>query len=266
MVGNLLALFMIEVIGDALEDIPSSSSEQAAMLNGLISKETADHERFLQSEPPELMDKWDAPDFVREKIRRTFYKDRNVCHLALLPSESRYRGILTESQPVTMFDLPDGLLSSQVRDVPNDGNGLRLVGDADTRQECEVPLNVDHQDFFYIDSGEGWKELTLPNKAEIQEYRSDGEPFKGVLFTCYVGCPWNKCPKGNIIGGIEEKTVQMEVNDVPVTSLFQVHKVCYLLQHSEGTFWKANSYGRFNIRVRVAEHESYVRFSSFMIW
>jgi len=269
MMGNLLALFLVEVIGDALEAIPADPADQIFTLNDLIAQENADHQRLLDSDVPPLSEEWDTPDPDKREIRRLFYKERNMCHLALLPAQIRYKGILTESTPTSVFDLENDkglLLSNKVRKQPNEGDELRLVGDIETRQKCEVTLNVDHQDYFYIDGSEGWKGLTLPNTAEMGEYRSDREPFRGLIYVCYVGCPWNDCPEHNIVGGVAEKTVEMEVNGIPVTSMYHVFKECHVLQHSGGNFFKANDDGRFNIRVRITEKRSYTRFSSIIIW
>jgi len=257
---------MIEVLEDSLEDIPSSPSEQMALFNEIVAQDRADHKRFLDSSLPGHAGEWNVPESRADEVRGIFYKFRNVCHIALLPAEIRYKGILTESPPVNMFDLPDGLLSNNIRNIPNHSPTLRLVGDSETRQECEVPLNMDHQDFFYLGEEEGKKELVVPNDSEMREYRPDGAPFIGFIMTCFVGCPWDSCDEGNIIGGVDEKTVKMEVNGQPVTSLFKVKKECFLLQNGDDVFWKPDSASRFAIGVRVLEPHGYIRISSIMIW
>jgi len=181
---------MVEVLEDALNDISADGVEQTDTLRELISQDRLEHHRFVNSELPPRSGRWNLTIPESDEIRQIWFKKRNVCHMAMLPSEIRFKGILTETDPINMFDLPDGLLSSSVRHTPNEGEHMRLISDAATRQTCEVPLNMDHQDYFYVGEPEGWKELTLPNEAEIREYRTGDEPFKGLIMTCFVLCPW----------------------------------------------------------------------------
>jgi len=267
MKGNYYALFMTEILGDALEEIVLASDKNE-MLGALESQDRADHQQFLDSDLPPHHTKVKVPESPEaDEILRLFYKGHNYCHAAHLPAEIRYKGILTESPPVaSMFDLKAEYFSDTIEGIPNESDQLRLVGDSRDRQKCAIPLNMDYNDFWYVSEKEGFKGLTVPNDAEIMEYGT-GEPLKGLLAACFIKCPWNKCPANNVISGIHEKLVEIQVNEKPVASGFDLDKGCYLLQNERGSyFWEPNEDGRFTFRIRVNVPNKYARFSSFVVW
>lgn len=276
--GNLIALFLMEVIQDALGELQLAVQENhhlntVALLANLTAQEAADYQNIVASELPTHSQEYhrDDPADQAQEFRHVYYKEPNICHIALLPSEIRFKGILTESEPVEMLQLPDGLLDTQAYDAPvsESDETLRLVGDADTRQKCPVPLNQDHRDHFYVSNREGWRHLTLPNDAELKEYGTQPPtPLKGIIAICYVGCPWDQCEEGDMrFNSTCRGPVQIQVNGVPVKSLREIDKPCHLLENEKtGHIWKANDDGRFRISARVTRKESYLRFSSFILW
>lgn len=254
--GNYLALFLIQILEESLKDI-MSSPDLDDMRMELQSQEKADHEEFLGSELPPYSNQWPAPESQADKIRRILYKGSNFCHAAELPAEIRYKGILTESEPVDMFNLPP--------EFPTPPNGLRIAPDKWNRQTCTVPLNMDYADHFYIHNSDGWKEMTLPNDREVEEYGTN-EPPKGLLSICHTRCPWNKCPPEYIMGGVQAKAIEIEVNGVPAISEFPIDKGCFLLENTGGYFWKPDPNGKFTFRIRVNGARKYSRFGYFIIF
>jgi len=172
--GNLMALFLVELLHDALQDIQQAELENKDTLTlqvELIEQETADYQRVIDdsdSELPQYSKSYHPDEPFGEELRQLYYKEPNFCHIALLPSEIRYKGILTETEPVDMFNLPDGPNATQNGDTPYEGDQMRLVGDESTRQtpndvfntiSCPVPLNQDHPDFFLVSNRETqWRE------------------------------------------------------------------------------------------------------------
>lgn len=82
-----------------------------------------------------------------------------------------------------MFDLPD--------EFPTPSGSFQIRKDEKNRQDCPVQLNQDFSDYFVFSQLEGWRELTVPNDREIEEYGT-GEPLKGLAVICYINCPWGK--------------------------------------------------------------------------
>jgi len=146
-----------------------------------------------------------------------------------------------------------------------EGELMRLVYDSDSRQNCEVPLQMDYKDFFYVKQQEGWKKLVLPNDAELKEYGT-GEPFRGIIATCLLACGWRKCPEGNLLeADIEAGLGEVEVNGMKVSN-FTRFGSCGFLKHHHGHIWTPNSDGRYEIRARAVQDASFLRFSSFILW
>lgn len=76
------------------------------------------------------------------------------------------------------------------------------------------------------------------------------------------------CPNNNIIKGIDEGTIEMEINGQPVTSESELGKGCFLLGNRGGSIFEPNGDGRFTFRARIAEDAKggYARISSFIVW
>lgn len=264
--GNLMANFLVELLGDAIDDVMASENPKA-FLKELELAEKADYDRLRQSDMPRA-EAFGAPEDedTAKKVRSLYYKGHNICHLALLPSQIRYMGILTESGPVSIEDTQGGLLMGEARKTPNEGETLRLVGEDEQRQVCaEALLNIDHYDFFYLSQSEGWKQIIVPNRREL-EYYGDGNDFVGQIAICYVNCPWNTCPDHNFFGGINDGKEEITVNDVQVKSQINIGMGCFLLLNEAGTTWNPNSDGQYLFRMRVNETDTYLRYSSFIFW
>lgn len=143
---------------------------------------------------------------------------------------------------------------------------MQLVFEKRFRQVCEIPPNKDYKDYFYVADTQGWGELTLPNDAELKAYGTD-KPLHGFIVVCFAACDWGKCPKGNLLRDqFHEGKVTVEVNGVAVANMTAIDQECELLKNDNGHMWKPNSKGRFQIRSKVNEEKSFVRFSSFVVW
>jgi len=134
-----------------------------------------------------------------------------MCHTAMLPAESRYKGILTEH-----FDEATGgwwdhkyehsvfqtvLNSVELAEAatpyvdPHPGREEFMVMTAKDDEwedgKCEEQTNVDHKDYFIISSVESWRKLTLPNDSELKYY-SEWDPHsetrKKWILICMAKC------------------------------------------------------------------------------
>jgi hypothetical protein len=262
MVGNLLGIWLTNIMEDALKELVAKEPDPL-LLDQLRALEAADRKAFMNHElPTSDLDKLEIPDDVD---REMIYRGPNICHTARLPAETRHRGILTESSLVGEDSFDKGIeLRSSINNIPED-KSMQLVYEQGERQSCPVVLNKDYKDYFYVRDTHGWSQLTLPNNAEIKAYGT-GESLRGVIAVCFVGCAWGHCPGGNIRREeIDEGLAEMEVNGVKVANLTKVDD-CDLLKHSDGHVWKPNSDGKFQIRAKVNKEKMYIRFSTIVIW
>jgi len=262
---------MIDLLDDALKDLASSSYvDPASKLEELRAEEDRDYEKFVQSEPSSF-----AVDMLPEKrgeeereILNVSFRNRGICHTGRLPSESRYNGILTESTKVGPDSFDRGTSRGQADKTTNENDLMRLVYDQDKRQECDVQLNMDYVDYFFLRQQEGWKMIVLPNDAEIETYMDDNNnpSLKGLIAFSLVTCSWGKCPGGDVReDGVNLNHVEIQVNGVKVSSTIAVQSLVFL-RHDGGLYFQPNGGGRFEIDVRVLQSGSSIRFSSFVIW
>jgi hypothetical protein len=157
----------------------------------------------------------------------------------------------------------------QVQDNPDVvGEGVMALVPTD-RGECEIPpeeVLMDYKDYFYIDDKCGWRQLLLPNDAEVQEY-SDGQvfPLKGFLAICFAACSWGRCPKGMVQPDNWKALSEIQVNGLAVSNMTQWQS-CNFLRHEDGHRFPPNADGRFEIQTRVTQPSSFFKFSSFIVW
>jgi hypothetical protein len=261
MTGNLIALSLSFAVEDALLELVAAKSDPA-FPDKLRADEEADFKFFMSSDLPKTSAQLSLPeDIDRELVLR----GPNFCHTARLPAEIRHLGILTESSMVGEDSYDTGM-NIKTAAMRSEGDGLMpLVFEPGDRQSCPIPLNKDYKDAFYVHNNNGWGQLTLPNDAEMKAYGT-GAPFRGIISICFTDCNWGKCPKGNLIGeDIELGTGEMEVNGIKVSNFTKYDK-CRFLMNEGGHLWKPNSDGRFAIRAKANKANSYIRFSTFVIW
>ena len=76
-----------------------------------------------------------------------------------------------------------------------------------------------------------------------------------------------KCPAGSVSGRdyFNEGKFSIAVNGVLAANLTKLHE-CDVLTNPDGFLWKPNEDGRFEIKVKVLEPDSFIRISAFIIW
>ncbi len=194
--GNLMALFLTELVGDALQSLIDSTQSLEDLQKDLIREENERYDLLTTSPLPTYFE-----DMVKERgdlQLEHILKSPNFCHTARVPAEIRHKGILTGGPPGNLFHYDEGIPEGQARIVENDSEFMWLVQDPTTRQKCDIPLNLDNKDYFYVKGMDGKKKLILPNDAEVAEYGRGQTPI-GLIAMCLSVCDWGKCPKGEII-------------------------------------------------------------------
>ena len=273
--GNKFALFLVQVLLDAINDLIDEQDHIPEVTHkNLKTKEDTLFRSFAEASLPES-----ASNNFEADIDINFdllFRGPNFCHTGLLPAQTRYLGYLTNSSKVGSAaavgeETYDIGIPKDVADQ-SDANGvLRLVYDANSRHNCPVPLRVDYRDYFYAHSKDGWVSLTLPNEAEREAYRYDPGALQGMLVIFFGACDWGKCMNGEVNGDkVEEGKFEIEVNGSKVISWSTIgddgQNSGYVMKGEHGIYWKPNVDGVYEVKVRVTEPDSFVRFSSFVIY
>jgi hypothetical protein len=274
--GNTMALFMSETLLDAIAEI-DSLSDRETLLRDLQTEENIEYQKFFQSDLPPLEKDFlnqIGEELLNEANVSVFFRSPSICHTARLPAETRYLGILTESDRVGVHDYYKGVpknVADQLEVKDGSEMSMPLVYDPAERQSCEVELNRDFKDFFFASNKMGWSRITIPNKAEVRAYGlTDPERFKyqGLLVMCLKTCDWGMCPAGDMqLESIQRGQVKFKVNGVPVTNVTKFVD-CGVLRGKHGHYWKPNDNGQYKIRAKVlgdGSDFSFLRISSLIV-
>jgi hypothetical protein len=283
--GSIMALFMTDMLLEAIKDLGTEPYIPLELMSDLLDEEAVEHAKFYESTPEitealvkDVMDFTDKP--LMELTTKMFRKTNVICHTALLPSQSRFLGIVTESDKIGPHDFEKGISQQQAdadkpSDEEKDKRQMRLTFDPAERSapSCPVDVKWDYKDFFYSTQNDGWTTLTVPNDAEKAYYLArDGvyEPEGGILL-CFFKCDWGKCPEGDMqFDHLAEGKLKLEVNGVAVTNVTRIQE-CGMLRHGDGDYhFKPNSDGRFELRALVGQAEqgkraSYARITSMVV-
>lgn len=267
----------MEILYDALIDIRARNpTDFQSLLTELRTAEDSDYAAFAKRElsgyTQALPVQGDQVEFHRDLL----FRRRSICRTGLLPAESRFLGIMFDSDKIGSFSetagyigFDDGMDSDEAMKFPNEGKEMRFVKDTGARQQCEVPLNQDFKDYWYIQGKEDWQSITLPNKSELETYGT-GQPLNGVLAICLMGCPWGKCQPGDVreTQMSSSDVVEIRINGVVATRFTSVMSCVFPHTGHNETFqtWKPNDQGQFEIEIKLKQPGDYMRISSFAVW
>jgi hypothetical protein len=267
--GNLMALFLVDILLEALQELELSTEDLAARLARLEAVEEADNERFRSEAPlPRLPTSvFNPSDF---SITANLFQKRSLCHTARLPSEMRYRGILTgrTTQEFDHFyregmerEKADKLMSTMFdegADVDSiESEEMKLVYSEALRQtRCNATLNIDYPDSFYVGPNEGWKSLKIMTRFEKETYKIDSP--EGLIIVCLVQP--NLYRKGFSAREIQvgdmkkHPLVSFRVNGEAVEALSWIDS-CFILNGAQGHYWEIGSDGQYEIEARVGNND-----------
>jgi hypothetical protein len=276
--GNAFAIYLSDMLMDAIEELKSVSINQTDLLKQLRKEEDDDYRAFLTSATTKDSTDYDLipkdAELVNDGTNTSiFFTEPSVCHTARLPSQTRYLGILTETDEIGDHDYFKGISMDVARNLTADENTtiqMPLVYDDDERQKgCDVDLNRDYKDYFFASNKMGWTTITIPNDAERRVYVEDSQKLQGVLVFCLVNCPWGDCPPGEMRKAeIFDGQLRFEVNGVLVTNTTNLIDDCLVLRGTQGHHWQPNQDGRYEIRTRVIGNSTefaYLRISSLVL-
>jgi len=297
-IGHLLAGYMVENLSDALNELDPSNmateiieqnlsnenrtnenddtdesmapSISHSYLKYLISLEERNKETFLASEVPtqfkELIDQKDT------ELNKIFHRSHSVCHTALLPSQARYDGLVTESGEVSTYleggrttyvgegyaweDLPE----PRGRDVPNP---IWLTFNERSRKICKY-AEIDFKDHFIVRQEDNWMSMLVPTNAEMEVFSPDHNHRStlGVVVMCTSTFDWGNNPEGYVnIPDMVNSTSSghnIVVNGIGVTAYASIQHNCYILEHEAGYYFPHSESGQYDIKIRVNAGQAYI--------
>lgn len=326
--GNLWAITILDAMEDALQDLIDTDLKAANIpadetpdqtklrllkqLQDLDAEEKQRYENIFKQPIPEQLQphikafwKDGKGEHLTDMDMEAFFKQTSFCHTAVLPSEMRFKGLLTEdfdhvgkildqnydqgvnSTDLTQTENPRAQSDAVAMVNPKGAGKMMLIRDDNNRQQCEEYVNLDFKDYFHVSGIEGWQSLTLPNDSEKKVYTEfDAAKAKGYIAVCLARCDWGKCRPGDMssrFGWIEPRLrkgeeppppeeiaklgkVKIVINGEEVTEASNMDE-CYALRNKNGHVWKPNADGRYEIQIRIAGSSvySFIHISSFII-
>jgi hypothetical protein len=269
--GNLLALFLVEVLQDAIQAL-----QQTKVLNKEVSLQNIESELAkLRQAQDEAHLAFHDSDWIPETPPFNFtqwsdvdptwlLKGVSLCRTAKLPSQIRYKGILTGRTRWDRF-FREGTERQAIMSTPlnSSNDALRLSYDERHRQtSCNSTVNIDYMDFFYIinnkNKGDDWFRVTLPSDAEVSEYGS--RVYTGLLVICPYECQrYGKeggCLGDEILMNEWWMVVDFQVNGLSATSVEELASQCVILRHERGHVFPSNNnnnsmLGKYEIKMRI---------------
>jgi len=288
--GSIMGFFMVSTLQEAIEELHllqnpynSTSSElydldsAKSILDFLKRKDDTDLAAAKNSSVP--INSGFPADILDKEDVTTILSKNNVCHSALLPSQARYDGIVTGTGNKVGYNQMGydlGLSMSEVNTLSGKTiQSLPLVYDPDQRQQCEMQLEIDYKDRFYVMGNAGWFQTTLPNNAEVEAFRQTkkkSEPTEGLLMMCMVACDWGRCATGytnpdddlNMNG---TGTLFIEVDGKPVIGTKKIG-TCHFLEGKDGLKWGpgVDGRGQYELKIKLEKENSFMQISSLIVW
>lgn len=277
MTGHGMALLLVEALLGALEGLVEHETKDAEILLAELRKiEDELYEKFIQATLPEKHSKLYKvggevhPDFNTS----LFFTGRSLCHTGRTPSQTRYLGILTNTDKVggvapfgeETYDV--GINVDDALKSPNVQGEMRLAWTQwKEREACQVVCKPDYKDFFLTSDRDDWTKLTIPNEAEKKAYQYDHSQFMGIIVIALRGCDYGKCEKGFLTAeNYDEKKWEMKVNGKAVTSVVDIGFEGLIVKWDDGVYFPPNANGDYEIELRVSESGSFVKVSSFILY
>jgi len=311
-VGHGIALFFVETLLGALRDLlrhPTSTSNVTTtpedpdeLLARLLREDTDLHRNFTAAQlPPYHKDLFDLDAIgIRDATNSNnnsviddafFFRGPSMCHTALLPSQSRYLGLLTETSQVGKpsrlgeetyyvghnFDDAKNTTLNAGNNKTTNTTEMRLVYNTDheRQEECaDTIFHVDYKDFWFTDFRDGWTRLVFPNKAERNYYNYDPSDYEGIIMIHWRNCERAKCPESEFLTykDYANQTFEMRVNTQRVAELIRletnpdVQHAIILKGEDTGFRFEPDADGQYTIEIKVNREGSYVAIADFVLY
>mmetsp|Transcript_6249 Transcript_6249/g.9013 ORF Transcript_6249/g.9013 Transcript_6249/m.9013 type:complete len:662 (-) Transcript_6249:72-2057(-) len=274
--GRLLGHYMIQLLEESIMEIDeigggrSPSSWQRILLDQLNREESAYLHQLEKKKPSPASDDSYAVEgvpnsasIIRELGVPNLFRAPSICHTALLPAESRYKGYVTMSDQVGdwrdgNFDIGTNKIKAFQWAVDSSHGPLQpwhsplLVYEMGDRHRCSSP-KIDHKDYFLVRNTEkDWLHMYVPTETEMQVYHHSGKPpLQGILIVCVAHCPNDMCPPEHVHLNNERKEtwVEIQVDGQPIKKVLPLDGTCSILENKHGVRWGSQTNYRVSFKV-----------------
>ena len=266
--GHIISLPFVEMLLEALRELAATSNpDPDQLLADLQKEEDADFQLFMESPLLDVVASTalDELGAKTDPLYETWFRGPSICRTSLLPSQSRYLGITTDTEKTgdvarythetyetgytTKFN-PDGsveFLDDGGKREPPAGEFSILAnikgrsGHSDLRQweaECPAIVMPDYGDTFYAPLSNGKASIRIPNQKEKEHYGYDPKLFKGIIGLIPPMWPASckKCAHAYdlVIPDFLAGDVTLTVNSKLVKNIRLVDKMVMLLEGEGG--------------------------------
>lgn len=284
-VGHGLALFWVETLLDTLKEL--SENDEAADTSGLLSRlvqEDIDlHSNFTLTKLPDLhrnllklpeIEANDGGDVINSEL---FFRGPSMCHTAKLPSDSRYRGILTATNQVGQ-PAPYGEETYYVghdievaKKTATEDSEIRLVYSTNRERDAKcagVLIKPDYPDSWYANTMDEWTKLVFPNDAEQEHYGYDSTEYQGIILLNWKKCDWGKCPTHFLTPeDLAKNDWEMKVNSQRVSELIDVNHGSWMVKGEDtGFIFEPDANGKYTIELKVNKISGFVEITAFVLY
>ena len=285
--GHGLALFLMKALLDALHELSELEEDTESLLSRLQKEDLELHNNFTNSEwLPEMHKRVVDLEEINKQITKygnettidhsIFMQGPSLCHTARVPSETRYKGILVDTDMVGGPSPPGEetyFMGTNIdkahKKASKDGEMRIVYEEKQFERKCQgVVVKPDHPDSFYTNSLDGWTKLKIPNDAEQRFYRYKPENHQGFIILHLKKCDWNKCPKHFLtIEDYAKKAWKMRVNGQPVSNIYKLDAFGSIAQAKDGKFrFEPDENGQYEIEIKVYEENGFLEFANFVIY
>ena len=267
--GNFNALFVMEILEDALKALEQNQGEDPeVLLEQLRDQEKEEFDAFEASDNFLYGDRWAAPFANTDVTAHQLADSPTYCHTARLPAQARILGYVMDNPFADdLSDFDRGIALEQGLTFKAE-EMLLTYEEFRHEQKCPATLQVDYKDFFMATGYQkGYQSLLVPNDIEMEVFGGH-EPL-GILLVCGAGCELG-CPRSSLdlryVNAPNGAYASMKVNDEPVGKLVP-YEDCYLLSRTSGDLhWAANEDGQYLIEIKVNKPTNYMRIGSVIVW
>jgi len=265
--GKLQALFLVEVLGDALEALKERQGEDPqTTLKELEALEEDEFKAFEASENFLYSKGWTEALANTDVTAHRLADSPVYCHTARLPAQARLMGYVTDNPfPDDLGDFDRGMDLEYGLNWKTDK--MLLSYDKSHDESCPAILHIDYKDFHLATAGyDGYQDLLVPNDIE-QEIYGGFDPL-GIILVCGAGCgDSHACPPRSLgFEAITENKASARVNGEPVDHVIS-YQGCYLLVKKSGDLhWTADEEGKYTIGIDVTDPGKYIRIGSVIVW
>ena len=284
MIGHGLSLFLTEALLATVRDMSDLEVEDTTLLLSQLLKEDIDlHNNFKNAELPDLSAKLldlknvTVADGEASIDASLFFKGKSMCHTARLPAQTRYLGILTDTDEVGQ-PAPYGEETyylghnmKEAKETATENGEMRIVYEESKERETEctgVIVKPDYPDSIYVNSLDGWAKLKFPNAAEKQLYGYDPAEHQGIIIMHIKKCDWGKCPNNFLTTkDFANGDWEIKVNNQQITQLVDVdERSGSMLKGENGFRFAPDENGQYEIEIKINTDKKFVQIADFALF